>query len=144
MNQHYRIKDVMNTKVYSVKVTDDFAKVEDIMRTYKVRHVPVVSETGQVIGLVSQRDLFRISKPRITEEGYRYNPAELNEFVLKHVMTAGPYTAKFDDSLAPALTIMSQNRYGCIPVVNGELQLLGIITESDILNFVVNKLLQEG
>lgn len=141
MTHPYRIKDVMNTKVYSVKVTDDFAKVEDLMHTYKVRHVPVVNETGQVVGLVSQRDLFRISKPRITEEGYVYNPAELNEFVLKHVMTAGPYIAKLDEPLAPALNIMAQNRYGCIPVVNSDLQLLGIITESDILHFVVNKLL---
>lgn len=142
MLTHFKVRDVMSNKVHSVNVSDNFSRVQDIMQTYKVRHVPVINAEKQIVGLVSQRDLFRICKPRINESGYIYNPAELDEFVLKHVMTTAPYHAKEDDSLAHMLTIMAQNHYGCVPVVNDAAELSGIVTVTDILKFVVNKLLQ--
>ena len=141
MLHKYRVMDAMSKNVYKVRIDDDFAKVEDIMHSHKVHHVPVVDKADEIVGLVSQRDLFRISKPRLTDEGYQYNPTELNEFILKHVMTAAPYTAKYDTALSEVMTIMAQNKYGCVPVFDDANKLMGILTQTDILKFIVKEFL---
>jgi len=96
---------------------------------------------NRVVGLVTQRDLFRILPPHKTEEGYCYDPESLNTVILKRVMTPDPVTLRPDDFLATGVEIMARNKFGAVPVVDSGNQIVGILTETDVLKFVAANLL---
>jgi len=126
----------MTSPVVTVHEDDSFSKVEEKFRMKNIRHLPVVDSADQVVGLITKRDLFRIVTPKLTPEGYRLDTATLDNFVLKHVMILKPRTLKPDDLVKLAVQIMAQHKYGCIPIVEGQAKLIGIVTEIDILKFV--------
>lgn len=117
-----------------------------IMRTQRIRHLPVVDEAHNLIGLISDRDL-RLSMQEIEQgpsgapKGY-YLPAltKIKTVMVANVLTAGP-----DMPLANAATIMSERKIGALPVLEpGSRKLAGIITESDLLRLLVKILKQKG
>ncbi|MBF0532442.1 MAG: CBS domain-containing protein [Candidatus Omnitrophica bacterium] len=122
---------------YPVRVIDayaPFSQVEEMMRIYASRHLPVVSGDGRLIGLITQRDLYRVAPPKINDEGARfYIKEDLDEYILRHVMTKNPFALRPEDSLADGLTAMVKHRYGCVPIVDSAYHLAGIITQSDIV-----------
>src|SRR2546426_6553541 len=53
-----QVKELMSTTVEVVERNDDLSRVEDLMVAKKLRHVPVL-ENGELVAVVSQRDLFK-------------------------------------------------------------------------------------
>lgn len=61
--QGMRVSRAMSTDVVTCSLEDSLEKVETMMRTNGVRHIPVVEE-GNVIGIVSIRDLLATSRKK--------------------------------------------------------------------------------
>ena len=132
-----RVKEVMTKSVVTIEVDDPFSLVEEKLRLYSIRHLPVVNAANKVVGIVSERDLFRIRSPRVHPDGTRYYLKEvLDEYILKHAMTQNPFTLQPDDSVAVAIMAMADNKIGCIPVVNEKNVLKGIVTRYDFIKTV--------
>ena len=135
------IADIMVVRVITVGVEDRLSRVEERMRVNGIRHVPVIDEKGRVAGIFTQRDLFRAISPRPTEEGtYVFDRDQLDTYRLRHFMTANPLTLRPEDSVARAVELMGELKYGCIPIVDGGKKLVGIVTQIDILKFLARKL----
>ncbi len=127
LNRIY-LKEVMVTTPHTIGVEEPFSKVVEIFSTKKIRHLPVIDEFAVLRGIISQRDLYRITSPRKDEEGLLiYDKASLDKYVLKYVMTKEVFTLSQDDTLGKAITSMVTHKYGCIPVVDNEKHLLGIV-----------------
>ncbi|MCM8775293.1 MAG: CBS domain-containing protein [Candidatus Omnitrophica bacterium] len=141
MFRNVRLREIMASPAVTVNIQDSFKKVEEKFRMKGIRHLPVLDDAGRIVGLVTQRDLFRIAPPHPTEDGYVFDTTFLNGFILKYVMTRDPMTLGPDDSLAKAVEIMARNKYGCIPIVDSEKKILGIVTETDVLKFVSRNLI---
>jgi acetoin utilization protein AcuB len=117
--------------------------VEEYFHLHNIRHLPVVDKDGILKGIITQRDLYRIRSPMKTMEGEAfYDRLDLNRFILKHVMTKGPLTLHPDDTLTEAINAMVKQKYGCIPIVNDENKLLGIVTQIDALRVVAKEYLK--
>jgi acetoin utilization protein AcuB len=137
------LKDVMVTNPYVLNIDDPFSMVEEYFHMYNIRHLPVVDKDGILKGIITQRDLYRIRSPMKTMEGEAfYDRLDLNRFILKHVMTKGPLTLHPDDTLTEAINAMVKQKYGCIPIVNDENKLLGIVTQIDALRVVAKEYLK--
>jgi CBS domain-containing protein len=95
------------------------------MRVNGIRHLVVTLADGTVVGLLSQRDIFRF----LAEVG-QYS-AEV-----RNVMTAPVISANPEMSLYEAAQLMRKERIGCLPILAGSRRLVGILTRSDILDFV--------
>src|ERR1700681_3978409 len=94
-----KVREVMVSPVITVKETDDFALVQEKIALYDVRHLPVVNETGSVVGIISQRDLYQIHSPRKLEDGsWYYDRQALSQFLLSKVMLMKPFTLKAGNS----------------------------------------------
>ena len=133
-----KIREVMVSPVITVKDTDEFALVQEKIALYDVRHLPVVNETGSVIGLISQRDLYQIHSPRRLDDGnWYYDKEALNQFILKNVMLPKPFTLKPSNSLYEAVEATVRYRFGCIPIVDDYKKPCGIITRDTILKFLI-------
>ncbi len=102
-----------------------------LLQQNKIRRLPVVDETGNLLGILSKEDVSK-GMPSIidpAEDGGATNlPVHARVISL---MTAEPITVSPMDPLEKSARIMRRNKIGGIPVVD-EGKLVGIITESDI------------
>ena len=129
-----RVAEIMVTKVVSIKVDARFSEVPKKMKQSSVRHLPVVDANNKFVGLITQRDLYKIHSPRKLEDGsWYYDDEALNEFVLENVMLKNPGTLRPEDPVGDAIVFMVRGKYGCIPIVDKDQKLCGILTRSDIL-----------
>jgi CBS domain-containing protein len=130
-----KLKDIMTKNVISVRVNTPFADIPKILGDQRIRHLPVVNQENQLIGLITQRDLFKIQPPKKLIDGqWYYDKEDLADVVLERVMIRDVAVMNLDDSMGDALVNMVQNKFGCIPVVDQHKVLKGIITQYDILS----------
>jgi acetoin utilization protein AcuB len=132
------VGDVMASPVITVKEDDDFALVQEKFTLYDVRHLPVLNNAGEVVGLITQRDLFQIHSPRRLESGgWYYDTESLNQFLLSKVMLRDPLTMKAGHALFEAVDAMLRFKFGCIPIVDEYNVPCGILTRETILKFLI-------
>ena len=102
-----------------------------LMRTHRVRHIPVV-EGDKLVGIISDRDLRR---PRWAEElddwttYYQVNDAHS----VSDIMTRNPETVRASDHVLKAVKLFREYRYGALPVLNKDGELVGILSAQDLL-----------
>jgi CBS domain-containing membrane protein len=110
---------------------------DTIMNLGRIRHMPVV-EDGKVVGILSQRDLFRSALIVALGFGRRTTSALIKTIRVKEVMTKPAITITADAAVSDAARLMIEKKIGCLPVVENE-RLIGLITETDILRSVVER-----
>ena len=127
-----RVKSVMHDKIVTVSADDSLDTVDDIMNLGHVRHLPVV-KAGELVGVVTHRDLLRASLSSISNVGLDEKKAFLNSIRIKEVMNRRLVTIGPDATVQEAAEIMADEKIGCLPVVDDG-RLVGMITETDLLH----------
>lgn len=129
------VRDLMSDDVIAVRSGDDLATLRDLMITHHIRHMPVVDGDGELVGLVSHRDLLRASLIEQPDVASYMEEAVLERIKVREVMTEGVESVEAETDLRDAAEIMYENKYGCLPVTEG-LRVVGILTESDFVRFM--------
>jgi len=132
------VKDVMTRDVHTVERNDELAIADALMKQERVRHLPVLDESGEVCAVVSQRDLFRGALLRALGFGSRSEDLMLKQVAVKEAMSREIQTAAPDTPVADAARLMIERKIGCLPVIENR-KLVGIVTETDFV-----KLIAEG
>ncbi len=137
-----KVRDVMKLSVITVHANATYEDVARILANRKISGMPVLDETGRMIGTVSEKDLFRIMYPfyrsyYVNPESYTdYEEREnkINEirthpvhrFMTRDVLTINP-----DAPIMRAGALMLAHNINRLPVVEGK-KLVGIISRTDI------------
>ena len=129
------VRDIMARDPTTLGRNDTLDLADDLMNLGRIRHMPVVDE-GSLVGIVSQRDLFRSALVVALGFGRKTQRAVIKTIKVKEIMTEHVITISPDASLKEAARVMIDKKIGCLPVVNGE-NLIGLITETDILRYFV-------
>lgn len=95
------------------------------MREHRIRHLPVL-ERGELIGVVTQRDLCFMETIR---------GVDLNEDIVEDAMTTDAYAVTPDAPISAVAKNMARHRYGCAVVIERG-KVAGILTSTDALRFV--------
>jgi CBS domain-containing protein len=126
-----KVKDIMTKEVATLGIEDELSLANDIMRLGRIRHLPVVSgET--LVGIVSERDLFRSSLAQALGYGNKDTREVMKTLHIKDVMVKQVTIVSPDTELKDAVALMAERKIGCLPVVQDD-KLLGLITETDVL-----------
>ena len=127
----------MTTEVVTLKVDEELSLASDIMTLARIRHLPII-EGDRLVGIISQRDLFKASLDSVM--GYDYGEARdhLKTVTIKEVMNEEIITIGPDTEIHEAGQLLIENKIGCLPVIQGN-ALLGMVTETDILQFYVSR-----
>ncbi len=102
-----------------------------LMHEKKIRRLPVVDDRGQLIGIVSEKDLLYASPSPVTSLNVWEIQDLLYKLKVQKVMTTRVITVGEDQPLEDAARMMEDANIGGLPVMRGK-QLVGIITESDL------------
>ena len=130
-----KVKDVMSREVRTVQRNDQLGVADKLMKDERIRHLPVIDESGDVCAVVSQRDLFRGALLRALGYGSRAEETLLRQVVVKEAMSAELFTTTPETPVAEAARAMIERRIGCLPVLDGG-KLAGIVTETDFVRLV--------
>jgi CBS domain-containing membrane protein len=131
-----KVRDVMSADPTTLKRNDKLTLADDIMRLGRVRHLPVLDDDDQaLVGIVSQRDLFRDALAHALGYGKHAQRKMLDTLSVKDVMNTDVVTTSPDTSLVEAARILSERKIGCLPVVDKG-RLVGILTEGDFVAMI--------
>jgi CBS domain-containing membrane protein len=128
----------MTSEVATLQRNEMLSLAEQLMSLGRIRHLPVVDEEGELVGIVSQRDLFHSGLLRALGHG-KHSAARVREMLaVKEVMTTDVITTTRDASLEEAARLMFDKKIGCLPAVeNG--RLVGILTEGDFVAYFAER-----
>ena len=122
----------MTEKVFTLGPGGSLEQLYELMDDKHVRHVPIVDAEGDLVGLVTHRDLSRsVLGP---QEGLPLSVQEdlLRKRRVREIMATEIDTIEPDEPLTTAAEMLLENKIGCLPVVEGE-HLVGILTEADFV-----------
>ena len=138
MQSKVRVRELMTPSVRTLGRNDKLSVADELMRTERIRHLPVVDEQGLVVGIVSQRDLFFNALVQALGFGSATQDRMLSTILVKEVMTENVVTTTPETFVAAAARVMVDRKIGCLPVIEGE-TLIGILSESDIVSAVAQE-----
>lgn len=122
-----RVEQFMETDLFTVRPGDIVELTAEMMDWRKIRYMPVEDENGKLCGLITSRLLLRHFS-RKTGIDSSENVTTVNDLMIHEPITAGP-----EMTILQAMHTMRENKIGCLPVVKGENELIGVITEMDFL-----------
>jgi CBS domain-containing protein len=128
------VRDIMTKEVTTLERNDSLQLVKDIMTLGRVRHFPVIDD-GKLVGVVSQRDLYKASLGSVMKYGEKAQRAFLEGIAVKEVMNEPPITVAPHTSVQEAARLMMEKKIGCLPILEGA-ELVGLVTETDMLKLV--------
>ena len=130
-----RVADWMTEGVLAVETFDSIAVARRLMAKHRVNQLPVL-DNDRLVGIVTDRDI-RDAYPT----SLMINRAEeidrfADKITVEEVMTHDVFVVRPDTALATAVGLLRRHRIGALPVIKDQ-KLQGIITRSDILDFVL-------
>jgi len=139
MPSEMSVADLMTTDVVTLTEDETLALAQRCMARGRIRHLPVVRE-GKLVGLITHRDLLAASfsifaEVEASEQRRIFDSVRVVELMHRDVVMVSPGLA-----VSKAARILLENKYGCLPVVDEEQQLQGIVTEADFLRLTVQLL----
>jgi acetoin utilization protein AcuB len=118
-----RVQDVMTRSVKTISPDETADAAYETMRMRRIHHLVVV-ENGQMVGVLSDRDL-----------GSQGGAAVRKGQAVRELMTAGVVSVPPDTPMRKVANLLRGRSIGCVPVVEGE-RVVGIVTTSDLLALV--------
>ncbi len=126
------VKNHMSSDVVTVMPDTPIMSAWQSIIEHHIRQVPVV-ENGKLVGILSRTDLLRDMVPTTGSE-----MEEILNPPASESMTSDPVTVEPDTTIEDAAEIMYKDRIGCLPVVTGDNELIGIITRTDLFDAIVD------
>lgn len=125
----------MQKAVYTVAPDDMVDRVFFLIHYEKIRHLPVV-EKDKVVGIVTDRDLYKALGPKSNSKGIESVKGKVSQHVIprtvRNIMHRKVLTIEPDEPAGKAAFLMADKKIGALPVTqNGKLA--GIITATDLL-----------
>ena len=110
------VADVMTRKTVTLSPHHGFADRH-------FRHIVVVDTGGKILGVISDRDILR-TLARTTN----WQTKDVSQ-----IMTRDPFTVKRETPLVVAVAKIVSKRINCLPVLDDDGKVCGILTSTDLL-----------
>lgn len=124
--------DLMTADVVTLDEGQGIDHLEEAMRLCRFRHMPVV-DGDRLVGLVSLRDVLRVSASTLSPGKSAQDRFLAERFKVRDIMREDLDTVGPDEPLEVVAEKMHRDKLGCVPVVDGDNRLRGILTEADFV-----------
>ena len=138
------VRDLMTTHVMTIGMDDSLRTARQMFHEHKFHHLVVV-ELGKPVGVISDRDLLKHISPFV-EVRLGEHPRDLatlnkriHQMMTRELVSIGP-----DRPAAEAARLMMDRQISCLPVIDEQHRLLGIVTTRDMLRWLVESQLGDA
>ena len=132
-----RVADLMTRDVQTVHPNDSLSVAKRTLDEGGFRHLVVLSEDGEIEGVLSHRDLFFGPLSWSLGQGQKAYEALLEGSAVKDVMHDQVVSVEATASLQDAARELAERKVGCLPVVEAG-RLVGVVTEGDFVRLVAD------
>jgi acetoin utilization protein AcuB len=136
MLKDVRVQDQMSRAVVTTTPNTPILQARTTMKEWGIRHLPVI-DNGKLVGILSVGDIREASPSDTTT----LSVWELNylweQITVKQVMTHPVVTVAQHQPVIEAVKIMIARKFSSLPVVDDDGHLVGILTETDIFQMLV-------
>jgi CBS domain-containing protein len=115
------VRDLMHSPVHCANEKNTVKELHQMMEKYHTHHLPIINDEERIVGIVSDRDLIMRSERELA----------------KSIMVPEVITAMHTARVVDIAKIMLIERIHCLPIINDKHVLIGIITDTDILEHFV-------
>jgi acetoin utilization protein AcuB len=131
------VRDKMSVPPVTITPETPFQDALKLMREQRFRRLPVVNRSGELVGIVSERDLLYATPSPANSLSVWELQYLLSQLQVQNIMTKGVVTTTADTPIEDAAEVMAGRKIGGMPVVDENNYVLGVITETDIFNAFV-------
>lgn len=130
----FKVKDVMTKDVICTESDASISRLIDIMKANNIHRVPVVDHNKKLVGLITEGTISEngggmATSLSIYELNYLMSKTKVETVMVKNVITVKDY-----DLVETATERMLTNDIGCLPVVNDDNEVVGIVTQNDVFS----------
>jgi acetoin utilization protein AcuB len=131
------VRDRMSSPPVTITPDTPFQDALKLMNDHGFRRLPVVNKKGNLVGIVSERDLLYASPSPATSLSVWEITYLLSKIHIREIMTKEVITTMSDTPIEDAAHLMADNKIGGLPVVDERNRVVGVITETDIFKSFV-------
>lgn len=143
MNKSIKISEIMSKNVFTVDIDDTVNKADDIFKVEKIHNLPVLEE-DKFVGIIFKSKLEEYKLRHLYDFNEKEEEIEANKISeFEHLITRDLHFLYPEDTIQKAVELMTKYRYECLPVVDWDKHLVGILSFYDILLYL-NKYFKEG
>jgi len=122
------VEEIMKTDVITLTPTATIAEALTLLQQHKIRHIPIVDNDNQVVGIVSDRDVRDASPSSFIKDSTNQELQHEIQTIMSHpVITIHPL-----DFVEEIASIFYEKEIACLPVISRN-RIVGIVTEKDML-----------
>ena len=132
--------DLMTENPRTIRATDLVSDALDALQSLEIRHLPVVDEENNLVGMLSDRDLGSLMRTFTEGADAERMVVPLSRRRVVDVMSADVVSVDADAEMSDVIEVMLEQRIGAVPVVDGEGNVAGIISYVDILRVLGGEL----
>jgi CBS domain-containing protein len=130
----------MRAPAVTININAPVSEALALMREHDVRRLPATLETGELRGIITQGDIRGADLLRVAG----FDPVDiadaLRQVKVDEVMSQDPLTVTAETGLREAALLMIENKIGGLPVIDDDNNVIGIITESDLFEALLQQL----
>ena len=147
------VADIMERDPVAVRLDDDVESVIRVLRENELPGVPVVDDSGKVVGIITENDLILRDEQAdlhlphhldimggvIYLESMKHFEQRIKKaFASKaeDMMTADPIIVTPDSPVDDAAELIAENKHNRLPVVDDDGRLVGVVTRLDVLDAI--------
>lgn len=124
-----KVKVIMTKDPITVGANDTIEKAAEILKKFKIEHLPVIDSEKKLIGILSFYDLWEMNKCHDT-----YKDILVGDIMTKKVARLNP-----NDKIGSVAEIFLENLFEAIPIVDDDNVLVGIVTMVDVIWYEYKK-----
>ena len=122
-----------------VTATPDMSvgEASELMRKEKVHRLPVLDRDKNLVGVISEKDILYASPSPASSLSIHEMAYLLSKLTVKKIMTKNPVTITKDTTVEEAARLMVDQDLSCLPVVDKQGRLEGIVSKSDMFKILL-------
>lgn len=134
------VEDIMTHPVETISMDDSVDTIRRIFENSHYHHLVVVGDSGDCVGVISDRDLLKNISPFVGKPGERTADLSCLKRRAHQIMTRQLIAVRPNTALRAAARVMLDHRISCLPVVDGSKRCVGIVTIRDVVRWAVGAL----
>lgn len=148
------VKDIMSTNIVSVKPDTEIIEAAKILLENRFNGLPVVDDSGKVVGIICQSDLVAQQKslpiptlftfldgfiPLTSLKKMESEIQKIAAITVADAMTKNPVTVKPDNRIETVAALMADKKLYTLPVLDDDGRLMGIVGKEDLLKSFIKR-----